>query len=219
MQQYFQKLQDLFVFQDLFLIFLSILVGLVIGAEREYRNKSAGLRTLMLVCLGACLFTILSLKIGVKNPDRIAANIITGIGFLGAGVIFKDDNKVNGVTTACSIWVTAALGMSIGSGHIFLALLASVFTLIVLRSLVFLEKWIEIKNRIHIYKLTAPYSSDLLHYLEKIFADHHLSSSIVSQFKNEQRYTINFRLEGRMKNHKSVTNSLLTDTRIEQLEV
>ncbi len=83
-------LQDHYVVKnELLLIFISVVLGLLIGAEREYRNKSAGLRTFILVCFGACLFTILSIKIGVENPDRLAANIITGIGFLGAGVIFK----------------------------------------------------------------------------------------------------------------------------------
>lgn len=86
---------------ELLLIIISVIIGLIIGAEREYRNKSAGLRTFILVCFGSCLFTILSIKIGVENPDRLAANIITGIGFLGAGVIFKDDNKIGGITS-CS---------------------------------------------------------------------------------------------------------------------
>ncbi len=77
-------LQDHYVVKnELMLILISVILGLFIGAEREYRNKSAGLRTFILVCFGACLFTILSIKIGVVNPDRLAANIITGIGFLG----------------------------------------------------------------------------------------------------------------------------------------
>lgn len=109
---------------ELLLIIISVIIGLIIGAEREYRNKSAGLRTFILVCFGSCLFTILSIKIGVENPDRLAANIITGIGFLGAGVIFKDDNKIGGITTATTIWATASLGMSVGSGYVYLALLA-----------------------------------------------------------------------------------------------
>src|SRR3954464_9304347 len=111
MSDYFQKLHLLFASEDLLLIFLSIVVGLIVGAEREYKSKSAGLRTLMLVCVGSCTFTILSIKIGTAHPDRLAANIITGIGFLGAGAIFKDENKINGVTTACTIWITASLGM------------------------------------------------------------------------------------------------------------
>src|ERR1700748_177102 len=94
---------------------LAIVIGGAIGAEREYRSKSAGFRTLTLICLGATLFTILSQYIGgAGNPDRIASNIATGIGFVGAGVIFKGDSahsKVNGITTAAMIWVVAALGM------------------------------------------------------------------------------------------------------------
>ncbi|WP_313361308.1 MgtC/SapB family protein, partial [Empedobacter sp.] len=70
---------------ELILICISIIIGVLIGTEREYRNKSAGLRTFILVSFGSCLFTILSIRIGVGNPDRLAANIITGIGFLGAG--------------------------------------------------------------------------------------------------------------------------------------
>src|ERR1700761_4010181 len=91
---------------------VATLVGGVLGAEREYRSKSAGFRTLTLICLGATIFTIFSQYIGgAGNPDRIASNIVTGIGFVGAGVIFKGDtSKVNGITTAAMIWVTAALG-------------------------------------------------------------------------------------------------------------
>ena len=111
--------------QDIILkLFLSVVIGGAIGAEREYRSKSAGFRTMTLICLGATLFTIFSQYIGAGgNPDRIASNIVTGIGFVGAGVIFKGDSfgKVNGVTTAAMIWVTAALGMGIGGGYLLIS--------------------------------------------------------------------------------------------------
>src|SRR3981189_2650925 len=87
---------------------LAIVLGGVLGAEREYRSKSAGFRTLPVICVGATLFTIFSQIIGGPgNPDRIASNIVTGIGFVGAGVIFKSDSfgRVNGITTAAMIWV------------------------------------------------------------------------------------------------------------------
>ncbi|HXB45772.1 MAG TPA: MgtC/SapB family protein, partial [Puia sp.] len=90
-------------------IVLSIIVGGLIGAEREYRSKSAGFRTLTLICMGATLFTAFSIQIGApNNEDRIASNIVTGIGFVGAGVIFKGDFGVSGITTAAMIWATAA---------------------------------------------------------------------------------------------------------------
>src|SRR5215204_307094 len=96
---------------------LVILVGGLIGAEREYRSKSAGFRTMILICLGSFLFTTFSIHISGSTNDRIASNIVTGIGFLGAGVIFQNDNRINGLTTAAAIWVTAALGMGIAGGY------------------------------------------------------------------------------------------------------
>src|SRR4051812_23725460 len=102
-------------------LLLAVLVGGMIGAEREYRSKSAGFRTLTLICLGAAFFTILSEFIGVRGaPERIASNVVVGIGFVGAGVIFKGESshsKVSGITTAAMIWITAALGMGIGAGY------------------------------------------------------------------------------------------------------
>ena len=95
----------------------AVLVGGLIGIEREYSSKAAGFRSITLICIGSTLFTILSQHLGSNgNADRIAANIITGIGFIGAGVVFKDGFSVTGITTASSIWATAALGMAIGSG-------------------------------------------------------------------------------------------------------
>src|SRR5687768_18514096 len=89
----------------LFRFLLVIIVGGLIGAEREYRSKSAGFRTMILICLGSFLFTTFSIYISGGTIDRIASNIVTGIGFLGAGVIFKSDNRINGLTTAVDIWV------------------------------------------------------------------------------------------------------------------
>src|SRR5688572_3924863 len=96
--------------------FLVILVGGLIGVEREYRSKSAGFRTMILICLGSFLFTTFSIHISGGTDDRIASNIVTGIGFLGAGVIFQSENRINGLTTAAAIWATAALGMGIADG-------------------------------------------------------------------------------------------------------
>ena len=110
-------------YSDLIYLLIALAIGAVIGAEREYRSKSAGLRTMIIVSLSSCLFTILSLKIGVENPDRLAANILTGLGFLGAGVIFKEENRISGITTATTIWMTAALGMAVGAGYVCLAYL------------------------------------------------------------------------------------------------
>jgi putative Mg2+ transporter-C (MgtC) family protein len=118
---------------DVVRVLAALVIGSAIGAEREYRSKAAGLRTLALICMGSAVFTILSLRLGAASaPERIASNIITGIGFLGAGVIFKDGLTISGLTTATSIWVTAALGMAVGGGEFWLSAIGLVLVLLVL---------------------------------------------------------------------------------------
>jgi putative Mg2+ transporter-C (MgtC) family protein len=99
-------------------LIISIVIGIIIGGEREYRNKSAGLRTIILICLGSTIFTILSKMIGDDSGgSRIAANVVTGIGFLGAGAIMREGLNIQGLTTASTIWVAAALGVAVGLGR------------------------------------------------------------------------------------------------------
>lgn len=217
MIEYLQNLYHLFNYEDLLLILLSIVMGLMIGAEREYKNKSAGLRTLMLVCVGSCTFTILSIKIGVANPDRLAANIITGIGFLGAGAIFKDENKINGVTTACTIWVTAALGMCIGSGHIYLGFLATLVVLCVLLLLVPLERWIDRSHKVQNYKITKVYEPGMVEQFESLAAGFNLKTFKVWQSKNEEKLTVNWRMTGHEKDHERFIAHLFSDPSIQQV--
>jgi putative Mg2+ transporter-C (MgtC) family protein len=109
--------------EDVIKLLLSAFIGGLIGFEREYRF-GLGLRTMMLVCLGATLFTLYSELIspGLGDPRRISAAVVSGVGFLGAGVILKEQGRVLGLTTAAAIWVVAAIGMGIGSGFYTLAL-------------------------------------------------------------------------------------------------
>ncbi len=116
---------------DLVSMLVALLCGGIIGFEREYRNKSAGFRTILLITLGSTIFTIVS-RHGVGADDRISANIITGIGFIGAGVIFKDQFSVRGLTTAAVIWTSAAIGMTTGIGYHSLAVLFTLITLTIL---------------------------------------------------------------------------------------
>jgi len=109
---------------DLIKALTSLVIGMILGAERELKDKAAGFRTITLICLGSTLFTLLSYKIGMgqsEDATRIASYVVSGIGFLGAGVIFKDGFTINGLTTASIIWVAAAIGMSIGFGQFYIA--------------------------------------------------------------------------------------------------
>ena len=100
-------------------ICLALVLGGALGMEREYHDKPAGFATNCLICLGAMLFTVLSEIMGLAggDPGRIAAQIVTGVGFIGAGAIMRDGNKVSGITTAANVWLVAALGMAVGYGE------------------------------------------------------------------------------------------------------
>ena len=134
------------IFEDWIVkLFLSALLGSLIGLEREYHGRPAGLRTHMLVSIGAAMITICGLSIGGGNPNpgaevsRIVAGVVTGIGFLGAGAIIRTSDFVRGLTTAACIWFVAALGVTIGLGEYVLALSSTCVALLVLTLLPFLE--------------------------------------------------------------------------------
>jgi putative Mg2+ transporter-C (MgtC) family protein len=120
-------------------------LGAAIGLEREYRRKPAGLRTNILIALGSALFTIISIRLAAigGTPDRVAAQIVTGMGFLGGGAILRSGISVKGMTTAATIWVNAAIGMAAGSGQYALATMATVMTLMVLAVLPTIEAFFE----------------------------------------------------------------------------
>ncbi len=128
-------------------LLLAAVIGGLIGAERELRHKSAGFRTNILIALGSAIFTIVSLTLapGPSDPTRIAAQIVTGIGFLGAGAILRNRDGVRGLTTAATVWVNAALGVAAGGGQYHLAIIAASVTLTVLLVLGPIEAAIELK--------------------------------------------------------------------------
>jgi putative Mg2+ transporter-C (MgtC) family protein len=127
---------------DLIAIILAVIFGSAIGFERELCGKAAGLRTNVLICLGAAVFTIISREIGGQNDSitRIAAQIVTGVGFLGAGAIIQDRGGVHGLTTAATIWLVASIGMACGAKFYALALLATLIAMGVLIGLSKVEK-------------------------------------------------------------------------------
>jgi putative Mg2+ transporter-C (MgtC) family protein len=199
--------------RDVLLIMLSVLIGLLIGIEREYRNKSAGLRTFILVSFGSCLFTILSLKIGLANPDRLAANIITGIGFLGAGVIFKEDNKVSGITTATTIWAAASLGMCVGAGYIFLAFIGVGLVLMILALLTYLQTYIDNYHKIKDYELQTSSEADFEH-TEQLIRRMGFKAVIVSQRYNKESLNTVWRLTGNVTKHREFVETVRRDRQV-----
>jgi putative Mg2+ transporter-C (MgtC) family protein len=121
--------------EDIISIILATLLGAAIGLERELSGKAAGLRTNVLICLGAAVFTIISREM-VAHTDgsvaRIAAQIVTGVGFLGAGAIIQDRGGIHGLTTAATIWLVASIGMACGARFYMLGIITTFIALIVL---------------------------------------------------------------------------------------
>jgi putative Mg2+ transporter-C (MgtC) family protein len=121
----------------------AVFLGALIGLERELSHKPLGLRTNVLICLGASIFTIASIQMGLTfggSPERIAAQIVGGIGFLGAGAIIRDRGTVQGATTAATIWLVASLGIACGAGFFMIAMVGTALALFVLFGLHWVEK-------------------------------------------------------------------------------
>lgn len=202
---------------DLLHLLIALVIGAVIGAEREYRSKSAGLRTMIMVSVSSCLFTILSIRIGMDSHDRIAANILTGLGFLGAGVIFKDENRISGITTATTIWMTSALGMAVGAGYTMLSILATAVVLIVLIFLVYVQEWIESLNQARTYRIVCVFQKKTLDQYEELFKQYNMQVIRSVQHKTERKISGRWILIGSKDNHKKLTAYLLNDENIQEL--
>ncbi len=121
-----------FDFEILFRLLLAVGLGALIGFERELKRRPAGLRTHILVSLGATMFTVISLSFDIE-PARIAAGIVTGIGFLGAGSIIAHKGHIRGITSAATLWVVAGIGLSVGIGQYLLAIIGALIVFAVLQ--------------------------------------------------------------------------------------
>lgn len=129
-------------------VFMALFLGGLVGYDREKKLKSAGIKTNILICLGATLYTTIGMLIsvgatGLADPNRVAAQIVSGIGFLGAGAIIQSQGSVVGMTTAATIWVVAAIGFTIGAGYPFTAAIFTISVLVVLKMITPIYKYLE----------------------------------------------------------------------------
>jgi putative Mg2+ transporter-C (MgtC) family protein len=200
-------------------LLVAILIGGIIGAEREYHNKSAGLRTLMLICLGSTLFTMFSMEIGKDgSPDRIAGGIVAGIGFVGAGVIFMGGTGINGVTTAATIWVTAALGMGVGAGHQYASLIGCITLIGILYVFTIIEKWMFNFNRSHTYKITCSWRENVFEHYEVLMKQHKLKFVRGPQCRDNQTVYGTWEAEGSKKSHDAFIHLMLASADVQKFE-
>ena len=153
---------------------IAVLVGGIIGLEREYQYKAAGFRTIILITLGSTFYTLFSISIAgtTDSTTRIASNIVTGIGFLGAGTILRDGGRIGGLTTAATIWLAAALGMGIAANETEDVLVATGVTLIVLLIFPRVVSWINRIRDARIYKIVIGSGKvDKMEKLQRAFKD------------------------------------------------
>ena len=194
---------------------LAVLIGGIVGMEREIRSKSAGFRTLMLICLGAALFTIFSKYIGSPNsPDRIASNVVVGVGFIGAGVIYRSNNRVNGITTAASIWLSAALGVGIGCGHYMASLLGCILVVSILFLFSFFDRQLDKINQLREYKITFPYEENQENKYEDLIRKYGLTIHARSQSKIGNIMTGSWVVRGYEKKHLAFIENILRDSTV-----
>ncbi|WP_127130140.1 MgtC/SapB family protein [Pseudoflavitalea rhizosphaerae] len=200
-------------------LLVAMAIGMLLGIEREHRDKSAGLRTLTLICMGSCMFMLVSLFIDAGNTYRTASNIVTGIGFIGAGVIFKSEKGVNGITTAATIWATAAVGMAVGSGLYLAALGSCALILIVLALFIRIEQWIERINKERVYTITLPYEPGIVQKYETLMKSFHLKFELEKRIKVDDNMQCSWRVQGSKSNQEKLVEALLEDSAIRKFEV
>jgi putative Mg2+ transporter-C (MgtC) family protein len=196
---------------------IAALWGGLVGIEREYRSKSAGFRTMIMISVGSCFFTMMSVFIG-DTADRIASNIVTGIGFLGAGVIFRSESRVNGITTAATIWAVAAVGMGIGAGHYFASGFGCIIIILVLAVLPYVEDIIERRNRSMTYNITSGFAATKKVMFMEGFAKHGLKPRLVKEVKEDSDLLLSFDVVGSLRNHESMIKELQADGTIKKIE-
>lgn len=193
---------------------LAILLCGLIGLEREFRSKQAGLKTLIMMGLGATLFTILSIKIGAGSMDRIASNIVTGIGFLGAGVIFKEDNQVKGLTTASVIWIVAAIGMAVGAGYYVQAISVTAIVLVSLLIFPFVEEAMERRHTKRIYRIVKEFDNEDLDKYEEYIRISNLRFIRGKQQLRDGKISGTWIAVGSPERHKKFVDRMLLDEKI-----
>jgi putative Mg2+ transporter-C (MgtC) family protein len=208
------------VADDLVKLLLALVLGGLIGWERELYDKPAGFRTNTLICVGSTLFTIFSLKIGIipgTDSARIAAQIVSGIGFLGAGAIIRRGEAVLGLTTAATIWFVASIGMGIGAGYY---VISSVGTALALAILFVFRKFENLVDRIHTtrtYHVIVSAEDDAVRELSLVLDSCGLRVLGNKQVKSDNRYFYEITLSGKRAEHTPLLEKLLKSPTVKEV--
>lgn len=202
---------------------LAAILGGIIGLERELKRKPAGLRTNMFICFGSAMFTILSTELagefGIGDHTRIAAQIIPGIGFIGAGSILHDKGGVSGITTAATIFVVASIGMAAGGGLYLLAIFSTMLIYLALHLLGILERRLNLKPLTMTYVVTAQRTADeLVSEINSILEDQGKEMRAMHLSRHGETEKMVFRVDGTRHEHKELMDLLRRSAALSHLE-
>lgn len=195
-------------------LLVAAILGGLIGLEREWKHRAAGLRTNMFICFGAAMFTLLSENLAGVPSDaaRIAAQIIPGIGFIGAGSIIHTRGLTTGLTSAATIFVVASIGMAAGGGLYLTAMFATVLVVVTLFLLGYVEESLNLKLLTSSYEVTGPNVEEITNEVNRILESHHRLMQNVNVGKTPQHVRVQFDVEGCNRDHKEMLRQLKTSS-------
>jgi len=210
-----------FVSSTIVRLLLASFLGGVIGLEREIKHKPAGLRTNMFICFGCAMFTILSFRLSpnVVDKTRIAAQIITGIGFIGAGSIMHSKGAVSGVTTAATMFVVASIGMAVGGGEYLTAIFATMVILVALSVLGSLEYHFRNRAVALCYEVVGKDLQKSMGEVNRILSESHLTTRAVKMDTDRGFHRIQFTVGADPKVHSALMESLRRCSALERAEL
>jgi putative Mg2+ transporter-C (MgtC) family protein len=202
---------------------LAAVLGGIVGLERELKRKPAGLRTNMFICFGSAMFTILSNELaaewGIGDHTRIAAQIIPGIGFIGAGSILHDKGGVSGITTAATLFVVASIGMAAGGGLYLLAIFATMLIYLALHLLGLLERQLNLKPlRMNYAIVSEKTADDLVAEVNSVLEDQGKEMQAMRLSRSGGKEKLVFRVDGTRSEHKQLMSRLRESVDLTNLE-
>jgi putative Mg2+ transporter-C (MgtC) family protein len=192
-------------------LILAAFLGGLIGLEREFKRKPAGLRTNMFICFGSAMFTLLSVQLASEftgDHTRIAAQIIPGIGFIGAGSILHSRGSVSGLTTAATLFVVAGVGMATGGGLYLTAIFATMVILVALNVLGWMEERFSLKPLTITYEVVGPGAEDLVSAVNQVLEEEHRIMQTVQVGRSNSHFRVQFKIDATQKEHDALLSKL-----------
>lgn len=194
---------------------LAAFLGGAIGLEREFSHKPAGLRTNMFICFGSAMFTVLSVQLAgeyVGDHTRVAAQIIPGIGFIGAGSILHSRGSVQGLTTAATLFVVASIGMAAGGGMYLQAIFATILILVALQALGWFETRFNLKPLVMRYEALGPTADGVMSEINRVLEEAHHTTESVQMGSSTEGFRIFFTVDATRKEHDDLLQKLREST-------